>query len=362
MVAAVYSLFVATCIYRELKVSQLYGVFVRAALTTSVIMFLVAAALVSSWLITVSEIATQVVDLLKPFMGNQTLLLAAIMVIVVIVGTALDMTPTILILTPILMPVIKEAGIDPVYFGVLFIVNNSIGLITPPVGVVLNVVCRRRAHPDGRPHPRVVAVHVGRAGGPAPDGAVSRARHRAGEMVRRLTRSIPRENLQFNRSLAMTARLMILNGPNLNLLGIREPHIYGSTTLAAVEASCKAFAAFAGASLAFHQSNHEGVLVDLIQSARQEADALIINPAAYSFTSIAMLDAFKIFEGPIFEVHVSNIHARDELHRHSKLSSAVKAVIAGLGPYGYIVAMQAALQALGKLPESLPEPIGVGPK
>ena len=160
----------------------------------------------------------------------------------------------------------------------------------------------------------------------------------------------------------MTARLMILNGPNLNLLGIREPHIYGSTTLAAVEASCKAFAEFAGAAVSFHQSNHEGVLIDLIQSARQDADAIIINPAAYSFTSIAMLDAFKIFEGPIFEVHVSNIHARDELHRHSKLSSAVKAVIAGLGPYGYIVAMQAALQTLGKLPASLPEPIRIGPK
>ena len=157
-------------------------------------------------------------------------------------------------------------------------------------------------------------------------------------------------------------RIMILNGPNLNMLGIREPHIYGSTTLAAVKASCEEFAKFAGARLAFHQSNHEGALVDLIQSAREDADALIVNPAAYSFTSIAMLDAFKIFEGPIFEVHVSNIHARDELHRHSKLSSAVKAVIAGLGPYGYIVAMQAALHALGKLPESLPAPIRVGPR
>jgi 3-dehydroquinate dehydratase II len=160
----------------------------------------------------------------------------------------------------------------------------------------------------------------------------------------------------------MTARLMILNGPNLNLLGVREPHIYGSTTLAAIEASCKEFAALAGATLSFHQSNHEGTLVDLIQSARQDADAIIINPAAYSFTSIAMLDAFKIFEGPIFEVHISNIHARDELHRHSKLSSAVKAVIAGLGPYGYIVAMQAALQALGKMPDGLPAPIRVGPR
>ncbi|QCK87913.1 TRAP transporter large permease subunit [Phreatobacter aquaticus] len=140
VVAAVYSLFVATCIYRELKLSELYGVLVSAALTTSVVMFLVAAALVSSWLITVSEIANQVVDFLQPFMGNKILLMAAIMVLVVIVGTALDMTPTILILTPILMPIVKAAGIDPVYFGVLFIINNSIGLITPPVGVVLNVV------------------------------------------------------------------------------------------------------------------------------------------------------------------------------------------------------------------------------
>jgi tripartite ATP-independent transporter DctM subunit len=141
VVVAVYSLFVATCIYRELKLSELYTLFVSSAVTTSVVMFLVAAALVSSWLITVSEISAQVVDLLKPFMGNNMLLMFAIMVIVVIVGTALDMTPTILILTPILMPIIKQAGIDPVYFGVLFIINNSIGLITPPVGIVLNVVC-----------------------------------------------------------------------------------------------------------------------------------------------------------------------------------------------------------------------------
>jgi tripartite ATP-independent transporter DctM subunit len=141
VVVAVYALFVATCIYRELKIGQLYEVFVSAALSTSVVMFLVAAALVSSWLITVSEIATQVVDLVRPFMGNQTLLMLAIMVLVVIVGTALDMAPTILILTPILMPIVKQAGIDPVYFGVLFIINNAIGLITPPVGVVLNVVC-----------------------------------------------------------------------------------------------------------------------------------------------------------------------------------------------------------------------------
>src|SRR5690349_15195215 len=115
----------------------------------------------------------------------------------------------------------------------------------------------------------------------------------------------------------MAARLMILNGPNLNLLGVREPHIYGATTLAAIEANCRELAQWLGVALEFHQSNHEGVLVDLIQSARAKADALIMNPAAYSFTSVALVDALKTFEGPFIEVHISNIHARDELHRHS---------------------------------------------
>ena len=128
-------------IYRELKWKDLYTVLVAAAETTALVMFLVAAALVSAWLITIAELPGQVVALLEPFMGNQMLLMIAMMVLVVIVGTALDMTPTILILTPVLMPIVMKAGIDPVYFGVMFIINNSIGLITPPVGTVLNVVC-----------------------------------------------------------------------------------------------------------------------------------------------------------------------------------------------------------------------------
>ncbi len=140
VVAAVYALFVSLVIYREMKLSQLHEVFVSAAKTTAVIMFLVAAAMVSAWLITVADIPTKMIAMLEPFMGNQTLLMLAIMVLVIAVGTAMDMTPTILILTPVLMPVIKQAGIDPVYFGVLFIMNNAIGLITPPVGTVLNVV------------------------------------------------------------------------------------------------------------------------------------------------------------------------------------------------------------------------------
>jgi tripartite ATP-independent transporter DctM subunit len=140
VVAAVYALLVSMLIYREMKLRQLYEVFVSAAKTTAVIMFLVAAAMVSAWLITVADIPSQMISMLEPFMGNQTLLLIAIMVLVMAVGTAMDMTPTILIMTPVLMPVIKAAGIDPVYFGVLFIINNAIGLITPPVGTVLNVV------------------------------------------------------------------------------------------------------------------------------------------------------------------------------------------------------------------------------
>jgi 3-dehydroquinate dehydratase-2 len=139
----------------------------------------------------------------------------------------------------------------------------------------------------------------------------------------------------------MLKRLMILNGPNLNLLGVREPHIYGTTTLAQIKQSCEQNAARLGLELSFYQSNHEGELVDLIQSARQSADAIIINPAGYSFTSIAILDAIKAFEGPVLEVHISNIHARDEYHRYSKISSVATGVICGLGPYGYIAAMHA---------------------
>jgi tripartite ATP-independent transporter DctM subunit len=141
VVAVVYSLFVGLFIYREIKVQQLYRIILAAAKTSSVVMFLVAAALVSAWLITVANIPRQIVEILRPFIDNPTLLLIMLMLLVMVVGTALDFAPTVLILTPVLMPLVREAGIDPVYFGVLFIINNAIGLLTPPVGTVLNVVC-----------------------------------------------------------------------------------------------------------------------------------------------------------------------------------------------------------------------------
>ncbi len=140
VVAAVYAFIVGMFIYREMKWSQIYGLFLAAGKTTAVVMFLVSAAMVSAWLITVANIPSEIADMLAPFMDNKMLLMFMMMVLIVIVGTALDFAPTVLILTPVLMPVVLKAGIDPVYFGVLFIMNNAIGLITPPVGTVLNVV------------------------------------------------------------------------------------------------------------------------------------------------------------------------------------------------------------------------------
>ncbi|HEX4329890.1 MAG TPA: TRAP transporter large permease subunit [Burkholderiales bacterium] len=139
--ACVYAFVVGVFFYRELPLRGCYALLVAAAKSTSVVVFMIAAALVSAWLITTSSVPAQVTALLEPFMGNKTLLMLVIMVLVVIVGTALDFAPTVMILTPVLMPVIKQAHIDPVYFGVLFVMNNAIGLITPPVGIVLNVIC-----------------------------------------------------------------------------------------------------------------------------------------------------------------------------------------------------------------------------
>lgn len=139
-VAAAYSLFVALFVYREMKVRDLFEVLFSAAETTAIVMLLVAASAVSAFLITIAEVPLMVVELMQPLVDSPTLLLLAIMLFIMIVGMVMDLTPTVLILVPVLMPLVKEAGINPVYFGVLFILNCSIGLITPPVGNVLNVI------------------------------------------------------------------------------------------------------------------------------------------------------------------------------------------------------------------------------
>lgn len=138
----------------------------------------------------------------------------------------------------------------------------------------------------------------------------------------------------------MPKPVFILNGPNLNLLGKREPHIYGSETLADVEAACRALAAGLGLTLRFHQSNREYELIDWIHEAREAASAVIINPAAFTHTSVAILDALKMCDGPIIEVHISNVHQRESFRHHSYVSAAATAVMAGFGTHGYQLALR----------------------
>lgn len=150
VIATFYALFVGLVIYRELTLRELHRVILAAARTTAAIMFLVSAALVSAWLITAANIPAEISGYIEPLIAYPKLLMATIMLLVIVVGTALDLTPTILVLTPVLMPLIQKAGIDPVYFGVMFIMNTCIGLLTPPVGVVLNVVSGVGRMPLGR--------------------------------------------------------------------------------------------------------------------------------------------------------------------------------------------------------------------
>lgn len=139
----------------------------------------------------------------------------------------------------------------------------------------------------------------------------------------------------------MRSTIYVLNGPNLNLLGVREPQLYGSTTLAQVEQLCRRVTADLGLGCDFRQSNHEGILVDWVQEAREKSAALVINPAGLSFRSIPLLDALKTLEQPIAEVHLTNIHRRDALYQHSLVSLAASGVICGFGPFGYELAIRA---------------------
>ena len=138
--------------------------------------------------------------------------------------------------------------------------------------------------------------------------------------------------------------IYVLNGPNLNRLGTREPEIYGTTTLAQIEQLCRKAAG--SHPVEFRQTNAEHQLIDWIHEAIDKGAGIVVNPAGFSFHSIPVLDALKMFSGPIFEVHISNIHRRDELHRHSIMSSVVTGVLAGLGPDGYRVAVEAMVRRL----------------
>lgn len=138
----------------------------------------------------------------------------------------------------------------------------------------------------------------------------------------------------------MAKPIFILNGPNLNLLGQRQPEIYGHETLEDVAEACGALAEDMGLSIRFHQSNHEGQLIDWIHEARGAGSGIVINPGGYSHTSVAILDALTAFEGPVIEVHISNIHKREAFRHHSFVSQRAEGVIAGCGTEGYLLALR----------------------
>ena len=144
----------------------------------------------------------------------------------------------------------------------------------------------------------------------------------------------------------MSNPVFVLNGANLNLLGVREPHLYGTTTLAAIEAMCRERAAQLGIAVECRQTNSEGTLIDWLHEALGAASGIVINPAGHSFTSIALLDALKVFRWPIIEVHITNIHRREAHYHHSYVSLAATGVIAGLGPQGYLLALDAIARML----------------
>ena len=144
----------------------------------------------------------------------------------------------------------------------------------------------------------------------------------------------------------MSRLVYVLNGPNLNLLGKRQPHIYGSETLADVEAACRALAAELSLEIRFHQSNREYEIIDWIHEARETAGGIVINPAAFTHTSVAILDSLNTFEAPVIEVHISNVHKREAFRHHSYVSLRADGVIAGLGTQGYLLALRRVAQLI----------------
>ena len=147
---------------------------------------------------------------------------------------------------------------------------------------------------------------------------------------------------------AVPAKVLLLNGPNLNMLGVREPSIYAKATLPEIEASCRKRAEELGLALVTAQSNSEGALVDRIQAAHGDCDGIVINPGAYTHTSVAILDALLAVGLPVIEVHISNIHKRESFRHHSYVSKVAEGVLCGFGPDGYLMALDAMHRLLAK--------------
>ena len=258
-----------------------------------------------------------------------TTFLILVNVILLILGCILEGTAILLIIVPVFIPTAQALGIDMVHFGVVVVVNIMLGLVTPPYGLLLFIMTNISGAPvkdiirDAAPFIFWMVVCLS-----------------SSPSCRKPSSSCPA--CWATRDNAMTADikpLYVLNGPNLNRLGKREPEIYGKTTLAEVEAFCRDAAG--DWKVEFRQTNSEERMIDWIHEAIDEGSAIIINPAGWTFTSIAILDALKMFPGPIIEFHISNVHRREAIYHKSLVSMTATAVMAGLGAEGYGIAVAA---------------------
>ncbi len=334
-VAAAYAFVVAALWYRNITVRDTYVAVLNSSRATASIGMLIAGALIFNYVVTIEQIPNTVRGLLAGYELSPLMFLVAVNVILLVLGCLLEGSTIILVILPIFIPTAKALGIDLVHFGVVAVVNIMIGLITPPYGLLLFIISAISGAPlraiirDTMPF--VWAMLVG-----ARDHHVCPGHGALAAAAPRLQR------IEFMKP------IYILNGPNLNRLGKREPAIYGTATLADVERWCREEAG--KHPVEFRQSNSEADIIGWIHEAIDQGSGIIINPAAFTFTSIAILDALKMFDGPIIELHITNIHKREAYYHHSYVSKVATAVIAGLGAEGYRVATASLLKMIKQKP------------
>ena len=326
--AAFYALFASTVLYRAVTWRQLYDALLTSGKATTSIGMLIAGALIFNYVVTVENIPASLARMLAGQDFSAAMFLLVVNVILIVLGCLLEGSTILLVVVPIFIPTAKALGIDLVHFGVVVVVNIMIGLLTPPYGLLLFVLANMTKQPLGaivrEALPFIVmAIMVLAIITAIPDSI-------RGCLVCGGTKA---------EGVSRMKSIYVLNGPNLNRLGKREPAIYGKATLADVERDCREEAG--DQAMQFRQSNSEAEIIGSDYEAIDEGAGIIINPAAFTFTSIAILDALKMFEGPIIELHISNIHKREPYYHHSYISKVATAVIAGLGAEGYRIATRA---------------------
>ena len=308
-----------------------------SARTTASIGMLIAGALVFNYVVTVENIPDSLRVLLTSWDLSPIGFLILVNILLLLLGCVLEGTTILLIIVPVLIPTAQALGIDMVHFGVMVVVNIMLGLVTPPYGLLLFIMTRIAEVPlrdivrDVLPFLWAMIASLASSRF-FPEVVLWLPGFRVSGLIRGTWRCP-------NRSSSSA-------GPNPQPAGKREPEVYGKTTLAEIEAMCRDAAA--GHPIVFKQSNAEFEIIGWIHDAIDDGAGIIINPAGLSFGSIPILDALKMFPGPIIEFHISNIHRREAIYHHSLVSKAATAVLAGLGARGYPIAVT----AMKGMPES----------